>query len=107
MSVIPSVHGGGGIGFPAYITGGGSASSGVCREGVLPLEGGGGLPPEGVLPPDGGSASRGVGQTPLEIHVILRDTVNKRAVCILLECILVILCVCINLYRRGPWHLLF
>ena len=36
----------------------------------------------------GGSAFRGVGQTP-EIHGILRDTVNKRAARILLECFLV------------------
>ena len=35
----------------------------------------------------GGSANRGVGQTP---HQILRDAVTKRAVRILLECILVI-----------------
>ena len=32
---------------------------------------------------------RGVGQTPTEINGILRDTVNKRVVRILLECILV------------------
>ena len=37
----------------------------------------GGLPPEGV------------GQTPPEINGILRDTVNKRVVRILLECTLV------------------
>ena len=68
--------------------GGGSASSGrVCIRG--------GLPP-------GESASRGLGRSPQvclrvgvgrapppEIHGILRDTVNKRVVCILLECILV------------------
>ena len=37
----------------------------------------------------GGLHPGGVGHTPLEIHGILRDTVNKRAVLILLECILV------------------
>ena len=40
----------------------------------------------------GGSASRGVGQI-LPSNRILRDTVNERAVHILLECILVFLCV--------------
>ena len=57
-----------------------------------------GLPPggsdSGGLPP-GGSASRGVGRPPSssnpapEIHGILRDTVNKQEVRILLECFLV------------------
>ena len=37
----------------------------------------------------GGLHPGGVGHTPLEIHGIVRDTVNKRAVLILLECILV------------------
>ena len=37
----------------------------------------------------GRSASRGVGRPP-EVHGILQDTVNKRAVRILLECILVL-----------------
>ena len=49
------------------------------RLGILPwvcLRGGGGLHPGGVR------------QTPSEIHGIPRDTVNKRAVGILLECFL-------------------
>ena len=37
----------------------------------------------------GWSAPGGVGRTPPEIHWILHDMVNKRAVRILLECILV------------------
>ena len=41
----------------------------------------------GCLHQGGGSASGGIGQTPL--HQILWDMINKWAVCILLECILV------------------
>ena len=59
----------------------------------------------GLLP--GGSASRGLGQTPPP--QILQNTVNKRVVRILLECILVSVCVwCTTtwwLFRRL-WYLL-
>ena len=60
---------------------GGSTSGGLHRGGLHP---GGGLPP--------GRVCRGVGRPSPEIYGILRDTVNKRAVCILLECILVKIC---------------
>ena len=50
-----------------------------------------------ILHPGGWSASmgvlhqgRGLGRPPYEIHGLLRDTVNKRSVRILLECILVV-----------------
>ena len=67
LSVIPSVHRG--FGFPACITG--HITRGVSAS--------------------GGSASRGdVWGRPPEMHGILQDMVNKRAVCILLECILVV-----------------
>ena len=58
--------------------GGGSAS----RQGLHP----GGSASAGGVCLGGESASSGVGQTP---HRILWDMVNKQAVCILLECILV------------------
>ena len=89
---------------------------GVCIQGDVGLHLGD-LHPERCLPPVGstsrgggsasrgrgsasrgcvciqwGCASRGVGQTPSpETYGILRDTVNKRAVRILLECILLFL----------------
>ena len=85
---------------------------GVCLQGGLHPGKGGLHPGEGGLHPRGsasrgrgsasrgcaciqwGCASRGVGQTPSpppETYGILRDTVNKRAVRILLECILLFL----------------
>ena len=78
-------------GVPAWITGhmtgvalylGGSASRGIC------IRGGVGQTP--LLHP--GPADREVGETPPSptIHGILLDTINKRAVHILLECILVL-----------------
>ena len=73
--VCHSVHRDGG-GFPACITG--HMTRAVCLQGVC-IEGGlylGGLPPGGL------------GRTPPP-HGILRDMINKRAVRILLECILV------------------
>ena len=66
--VCHSVHGGG---FLACITG--------HMTGGLHL---------GNLPPGGGSAYRRVGPPPPEIHGILWNTVNKRAVHILLDYIL-------------------
>ena len=101
-----------GVGFPACITchmTGGSASRGVCLQGrgfasrgdmhpggsasgVRSAFRGGsayrgrGSASRGDLHP-GGSPSRGVGETTPEIYGILWDTVNKWAVCILLECI--------------------
>ena len=84
--VIPSVPKGKGVGFPTCITGhkgglypgglhlGGSASKGVCILGSLH---------------SGRFASRvDLGRPPLPLRM-LRDTVNERAVRILLECILV------------------
>ena len=62
-----SVHGGGGVGFPACITGHMTRRS---ASGVSAYKGGGG----------------GGGQT---LPPVLRDTVNKREVRILLECVLV------------------
>ena len=90
-----SVHRGG-ISFPACITG--HMTRGSASRGSLPP---GGLPPGGGLHPRGSASRRGVcipgglpslglDRPPLpEKHGILRDTVNKRTVCILLECILV------------------
>ena len=104
--ILSMVGGGGGAGgFQACITGHvtrGSASRGVC------IQGGGSASRVRGLNPDGGSVSRGSASRgvclqrgrglhlgggwadpPSEIHGILRDTVNTRALRILLECILV------------------
>ena len=76
-----------------------SASIGVCIGGSASR---GGLPSGGWAdppkPPTGGGwvAASGGGQTPPEIHGIVRDTVNKQAVRILLECFLV----CNNTYLK-------
>ena len=79
--VIPSDHGGRGVCIEPVRSASreGSASRGVCMQG--------GLHP-GVVCMGGGerSASRGVGQISPRI---LRDTVNERAVHILLDCSLV------------------
>ena len=55
-------------------------------EGVSAKGGGWTVCPEGCLPGGSACGGGGVGQTPQP----LRDMVNKRLVCILLECILVL-----------------
>ena len=83
--------GGGGlpsVGGSAWV--GGLPPGRVCIQGV----GVGQVPPGLPLGEVGGGGCRGVGQTPSEIHGIVRDTVNKQQVCILLECFLV----CNNTY---------
>ena len=81
--VCHSVRGWGLVGFLACLTG--HMTGGVCPRGGMSASRGV-LHPGGLHLGRGGSASRGVGQTP---HGILQDMVNKQAVCILLECILV------------------
>ena len=100
-----------GGGFPACITAsqvtwpGGSASVGFCLgrgEGAA-SRAGGGLPPGGCIQSGRGSSSRevhperegvflqeGLGRPRPPPNQVLRDTVNKRAVRIPLECILVV-----------------
>ena len=68
---------GGGVGFPACITG-------YMTKGRRAASEGGASKGEGVHP--GGSASKGLGTPPPRA---LQDTVNKRAVRIPLECNLV------------------
>ena len=78
-SAILSTGGEGWLASQQCITG--HMTGGVCIWGRGPASGGtasGG---------GGGSASRGVGRAP-QIHGILRDTVNKRVIRILLECFL-------------------
>ena len=75
------------------MTGAGSASRGGWFAGMHHRSHDqGGLPPGGLhqegLPPGWGSTYRGCADPP-DIHGILWDMVNKRAVRILLECILV------------------
>ena len=89
-SVSHSVQGGDGFPSMHYR----SHDWGVCLQGGL-HPGKGGLHPRGrgsASRGEGSASGRGVGQTspPSEIHGILRNTVNKRAIRILLECILVL-----------------
>ena len=49
----------------------------------------------------GGLHPGGLGRHPLEIHGILQDTVNKRAVCILRECILVTYFLAYQLFKLA------
>ena len=73
-----------GVGFPACITG--HMTRGLHLGGLPP--GSWAEPPPGLS--TGGVCIRGGGQTPSpKIHGILRDTVNKRVVGILLECFVV------------------
>ena len=62
----------------------GGGGGGVCSVHPLPLntDSPGCRPPDADFPPDG------TPPLPTQIQTPPRDTVNKRAVCILLECIL-------------------
>ena len=72
------------VGFPACITG--HMTIGICLQGDLTL----GVGIQGVASSGGGMYAGEDWAVPPEIHGILRDMVNKRAVCILLECFLVL-----------------
>ena len=85
-------------------TGRGSVSGGGLHQG-----GDGGLCIGGGAASRGGSASgggrvciQGVGQTTPPPHRILWDTVNEQVVCILLECILVFMHVCLFISEVVP-----